>query len=83
MKVIIFKNNEGGVSVIHPTQEALDVYGIEAIALKDVPAGNPYKIIDNIDLPDRSQRNQWDVDEADLTDGVGNESNTFEVLNAN
>lgn len=76
-QVIIFKNDAGGVSVVHPTQEALSQYSIEAIAQKDVPAGKPYKIIDASELPDRSQRNQWDVDEADLTDGVGGESNEF------
>jgi len=36
-----------------------------------------YKIIDISELPDRSQRNQWDVDEADLTDGIGSASNEF------
>ena len=77
MQVIIFKNDNNGVSVIHPTQEAIEIYGIEAIAQKDVPSGKPYKIIDAVDLPDRSQRNQWDVDEADLTDGIGSESNEF------
>ena len=77
MQVIIFKNDEGGVSVIHPTPEALAIYGIEAIALKDVPAGKAYKIIDASELPDRELRAQWDVDEADLTDGVGAEYSTF------
>lgn len=77
MQVIIYKNDEGGVSVIHPTPEAITVYGIEAIALKDVPFGKPYKIIDASELPSRESRNQWDVDEADLTDGVGGESNEF------
>jgi len=82
-QVIIFKNDEGGVSVIHPTQEVLSSYGIEAIALKDVPVGKPFKIIDSSELPDRSQRNQWDVNESDLTDGVGAEYSTFsEVKNA-
>lgn len=76
-QVIIYKNDEGGVSVIHPTQEALDIYGIESIAQKDVPAEKPYKIIDVADLPGRSQRNQWDVDESDLTDGIGSESYEF------
>lgn len=71
MKVIIYKNDDGGVSVIHPTPEALAQYGIEAIALKDVPSGKPYKIIDASELPSRETRNQWDVDEADLTDGFG------------
>jgi hypothetical protein len=76
-QVIIYKNDAGGVSVIHPTPEAVALYGIEAIALKDVPHGKPYKIINAADLPDRSQRNAWTVDEADLTDGVGAEYNTF------
>ena len=53
-------------------------YGIDAIAVKDVPAGKPYKIIDVSEIPaDRSQRNAWTVDEADLTDGIGGESNEF------
>ena len=77
MKVIIFKNDDGGISVIHPTTDALAVYGIDAIAQKDVPSGKPYKIIDSADLPERESRNQWDVDEADLTDGIGSDSNEF------
>lgn len=76
-QVIIFKNDEGGVSVIYPTHEAIGLVGIDAIAQKDVPAGKPYKIIDASDLPTRSQRNLWEVNEADLTDGVGRESNEF------
>ena len=79
-QVIIFKNDSGGVSVIYPTQEAIELFGIELIAQKDVPAGKPYKIIDATDLPDRSQRNQWDIDEADLTDGVGALFNTFDEV---
>lgn len=75
-QVIIYKTADG-VAVIHPTAEALALYSIEAIAQKDVPAGLPFKIIAIADLPDRSQRNQWDIDEADLTDGVGSESNEF------
>lgn len=77
-QVIIYKNDEGGVAVIHPTPEALATYGIEAIALKDVPAGKPFKIIDAADLPtDRTYRDAWTVDETELTDGVGAEYDTF------
>ena len=76
--VILYKQANGVVAIIRPTEEALAVYGIEAIAQKDVPAGKPFKIIDAADLPtDRSQRNAWTVDDADLTDGVGTEFNTF------
>ena len=80
MNRIIYKNNEGGVSVIIPTQEALDAHGLEAIAIKDVPAGKKFKLIDAADIPsDRSERDAWTVDEADLTDGVGGVSSEFEV----
>ena len=78
MQVIIYKQDNGVVAIVRPTQEALDLYGIEAIAQKDVPAGKPYKIIDAADLPaDRSARNAWTVDESLLTDGVGAEFNSF------
>ena len=77
-KRIIYQTDEGGVAVIVPTPEALDQYGIEAIALKDVPAGKPFKIVDTTDVPsDRTFRNAWEVEEAVLTDGVGADYNTF------
>lgn len=71
-QVIIYKQDNGVVAIIRPTEEALALYGIEAIAQKDVPTGKPYKIIDTTTLPaDRSQRDAWTVADADLTDGVG------------
>jgi hypothetical protein len=77
-QVIIYNQDNGVVAVIVPTPEALELYGIQAIALKDVPAGKPYKIVDAADIPtDRAQRAAWTVDEADLTDGIGGESNVF------
>ena len=75
---IIFQNDEGGVSIIVPSDEALNKYGIAAIAAKDVPAGKPYKIVDVADVPsDRTFRGAWEVDAATLTDGVGSVSNSF------
>jgi hypothetical protein len=77
-QVIIYKQDNGVVAVIIPTAEALEQHGIQAIAIKDVPAGKPFKIIDAADIPsDRSERDAWTVDEADLTDGIGGESNEF------
>lgn len=39
----------------------------------------PYKIVDVADIPtDRSERMQWTVDEADLTDGVGAPGQSYE-----
>jgi hypothetical protein len=67
---IIYTNQDGSISVIIPAPEC--GLTVEQIALKDVPFGKPFKIIDVSDLPaDRTQRNAWVVDEADLTDGVG------------
>ena len=77
-KRIIYKTDEGGVAVIIPTDNALDEHTIEEIAEKDVPAGKPYKIVSVDDIPsDRTFRSAWEVDEADLTDGVGAEYDMF------
>jgi hypothetical protein len=78
MNRIIYNQDNGVVAVIIPTPEALEKYGIQAIAIKDVPAGKKFKIVDAADIPsDRSDRDAWTVDEADLTDGIGGESNEF------
>jgi len=77
-QVIVYQNDTGGVAVCVPTAEALGVWGIEAIALKDVPAGRPFKIVNAADLPpDGPFFNAWEVDAAALTDGVGAESSEF------
>ena len=79
MSRIIYKQDNGVVAIIIPSQEALDAYGVHAIAIKDVPAGKPYKIVDASDIPsDRSQRNAWTVDDAELIDGIGGDSNEFD-----
>jgi hypothetical protein len=78
MNRIIYNQDNGVVAVIIPTPEALEQHGIQAIAIKDVPAGKKFKIIDAADIPsDRSQRDAWTVNEADLTDGIGGASNEF------
>lgn len=77
-KRIIYQTDDGGVAVIVPAPECLLNHTIEEIAVKDVPAGKPFKIVDVNTIPtDRTFRNAWEVDEAELTDGVGAESNEF------
>lgn len=77
-KRILYKTDEGGVAVVIPSTEAIEKYGIEAIALKDVPSGKAFKIVEASDIPsDRTFRAAWEVDESTLTDGVGAESNEF------
>lgn len=77
-KRIVYQTDDGGVAIIVPAPECLLSYTIEEIALKDVPAGKPFRIIDSTDIPsDRTFRGAWEVDPATLTDGVGAESNEF------
>jgi len=77
-QVIIYKQDSGVVAIVRPTEEALNAHGIQATAIKDVPTGKPFKIVDAADIPsDRSQRDAWTVDEAELTDGIGGTSNEF------
>ena len=58
---IIYQADDGGVAVIIPAPEAVSLYGIDAIAKKDVPTGKPYKIVDVSEIPaDRTFRNAWE-----------------------
>jgi hypothetical protein len=76
-QVIIYKQDSGIPAVLAPTPEALEKYGIMAIAIKDVPAGKPFKIVDASELPQYIPQEAWEIDDADLTDGIGGESNEF------
>jgi len=68
---ILYKTDTG-IAVIVPSDNALAEHSIQEIAKKDVPTGLPYKIVDVSEIPsDRTFRNAWDIDEAELTDGVG------------
>ena len=61
---IIYPNDDGGVSILIPTEEYLAEHTIEELAAKDVPAGKPYKIVDVSDVPsDRTFRNAWEYQE--------------------
>ena len=67
---IIYKTPENTVSVIMASPEWTGT--MEELAQKDVPTGLKYKIVEDSDVPsDRSFRSAWEVDEAELTDGVG------------
>jgi hypothetical protein len=75
-QVIIYNQDNGVPAVVMPTQEALAAHSIQEIAVKDVPAGKRFKIVDVSVLPDAPQE-AWVVSDADLTDGIGGESNEF------
>ena len=72
-KRIIYKQDNGTVAIIVPTPDALQTMTVEEIALKDVPTGKSYKIVDVSEISDdRTFRDAWTIDDAELTDGVGN-----------
>jgi hypothetical protein len=55
---IIYPTDDGGVAILIPADCGLT---IEEIAVKDVPKGKPYKIVDVVDIPtDRTFRNAWE-----------------------
>jgi len=54
---IIYPTDNGGVAIIVPVES------IE-LAMKDIPAGKPYKIVNVADIPtDRTFRNAWEYQE--------------------
>ena len=62
---IIYQSESGGVAVIVPT-------GSVELALKDVPEGVPYEIVDAADIPsDRTFRNAWVADGAAVAVDLG------------
>jgi hypothetical protein len=78
-QIIIYKQDNGIPAVITPTPECLETHTIQEIAIKDVPAGKHFKIIDASELAalDGIPQEAWEIDDADLTDGVGGDSNEF------
>ena len=59
---IIYPLDNGGVAVVIPAPEC--GLTIEEIAVKDVPAGKPYEIVNVTDIPtDRTFRSAWEYTE--------------------
>jgi len=64
-KVIIFRNDNGGVAVCIPTGEI----SIDAVMGKDVPTGRDARIVDSADLPndDNDFFDAWEMDAKSVT----------------
>ena len=81
MKRIIYKNPDNTVGIIVPSDNALKIMSIEQIARKDVPSGLKYKIVDVFEVSiDWEFRIALSIDDAELTDGVG-EDITIDDIN--
>jgi len=65
MQVIIFVNDNGGVSTCIPTGEI----SIDAVMTKDVPAGRGARIVNLTDLPNQYQDfyEAWEMDATSVT----------------
>jgi hypothetical protein len=58
---IIYPSDNGGVSILIPSDEYLAEHTIEELAAKNVPEGKPYKIVDVSEIPtDRTFRDAWE-----------------------
>ena len=69
-KRIIYMQDNGIVAVLIPSPN--EKRSLDELAKKDVPTGKKYKIVDVAEVSsDRTFRNAWEIDEAELTDGVG------------
>lgn len=72
MKVIVYRRpDDNGLTILHPQENALDVFGLDLIAAKDVPDGVPYKLVDLSEVPAKDAREGWMPNKKDFTDGIG------------
>jgi len=78
---IIFKNKDNTIGILIPTQQAIDLFGIDLIAQKDVPKDLPYWIVEDTEIPkDRTDRNAWYFETDKEPDGYGSQFHTFKEL---
>jgi hypothetical protein len=76
-QVIIYRQDNGLLFIHVPAPECLETRTVMEIAIKDVPYGKPFKIVNREDIPDHPQET-WDIDDEDLNDGVGGPSYEFD-----
>lgn len=68
----VFLNQDGSISIVHPTGKELTDEQLKIVVEQAVPTGQPYKLVEDSEIPtDRTFRAAWTIDPALLTDGVG------------
>lgn len=77
-KVIIYKQDNGVPAVVVPMPECLKEHTVKEIAVKDVPFGKKFKIVNSSDVPWDIPQEAWEINDAVLTDGIGGESHEFD-----
>ena len=59
-KRVIYPNEEGGVSILVPSQSCPSIDRL----IQDVPAGKPYQVVNASEIPSsREYRNAWTFEE--------------------
>ena len=73
---------DNNIAIMIPNPECVQTFGILAIALKDVPPGFPFWIVEDSEIPtDRTFRDAWEIPEGwGSPDGYGSQYNTFEEI---
>tara|TARA_B100000424_G_scaffold269777_1_gene267486 strand:- start:1170 stop:1385 length:216 start_codon:yes stop_codon:yes gene_type:complete len=67
---VIYKTKENTVAIVCPSSEWVGT--MQELAQKVVPSGLKYKIVEDSVIPtDQTFSDAWEIDEDDLTDGVG------------
>ena len=82
---IIYKKTDNSISILTPSLRCLQKHTLESVALKDVPEGLPFWIVDDTEIPtDRTFRNAWELPEGyRMPDGYGSTYRSFkEIENA-
>lgn len=71
-QVIVFKNTDDSIGVIHPTPEGVAL-GMQVLGEKDTPTGLDFWIVeDTVISSDRTDRDKWELDGTEgVKDGVG------------
>jgi len=83
--IVIYKQENDSVALLIPSKACLMEYTLEEIALKDVPEGLPFWMVDRTELPeDPTFFEAWEIPEDYREpDGYGSPFSTFkEIRNA-
>lgn len=79
---IIYKKPDNSLSILTPSPRCLASHTLQAVALKDVPEGLPFWIVDDSEIPtDRTFRDAWEIpEEWGEPDGYGSPYHSFKEI---
>ena len=61
---IVYQTPTASISILIPSEEYVQLHGIVTLALKDVPEGLPFWIVEDSEIPeDHTFRDAWEIPE--------------------